>query len=149
MVTATAKDVLSGKVIVGPDGNPITGTIPSVDGATITPNVSNIVAVPAGRYTTGAVIVKGDSNLKAANIKSGTSIFGVTGTLAEGYKFEYGTISGGATTTSVSARLNNITNPKYAFLFGAYSDSLALFADLTGGNNTKVIPISLSNGSES
>ena len=57
VVTATAGDVLSGKVIVGPDGNPITGTIPSVNGATITPGVSSQIAVPAGRYTTGAVTV--------------------------------------------------------------------------------------------
>lgn len=47
---------------------------------TITPSTAGQTAVPAGRYTTGAVTVKGDANLVAGNIKSGTTIFGVTGT---------------------------------------------------------------------
>ena len=46
---------------------------------TITPGTSNQTAVAAGVYTTGAITVKGDSNLKAENIKYGVSIFGVTG----------------------------------------------------------------------
>ena len=46
---------------------------------TITPSTSNQTAVASGVYTTGAITVKGDSNLKAENIKSGVSIFGVTG----------------------------------------------------------------------
>lgn len=46
---------------------------------TITPSTSQQTAVASGRYTTGAVIVKGDANLKAENIKSGVSIFGVSG----------------------------------------------------------------------
>lgn len=47
---------------------------------TVTPGVSSQTAVASGRYTTGAVTVAGDSNLVAGNIKSGVSIFGVTGT---------------------------------------------------------------------
>lgn len=47
---------------------------------TITPGTSSQTAVAEGRYTTGAITVKGDSNLIASNIKKGTSIFGVTGT---------------------------------------------------------------------
>jgi hypothetical protein len=48
---------------------------------TVTPSTSNQTAVAKGRYTTGEVTVKGDANLKAANIASGVSIFGVAGTL--------------------------------------------------------------------
>ena len=46
---------------------------------TITPSTANQTAVASGRYTTGAITVKGDVNLVADNIKSGISIFGVTG----------------------------------------------------------------------
>ncbi|MEE1084286.1 MAG: hypothetical protein UH850_11235 [Paludibacteraceae bacterium] len=49
---------------------------------TITPSTSSQTAVASGRYTTGTVTVAGDANLKAENIKSGVSIFGVTGTYA-------------------------------------------------------------------
>lgn len=53
-------------------------------GKTITPGTSQQTAVASGRYTTGTVYVAGDSNLKAENIKSGVSIFGVTGTSSGG-----------------------------------------------------------------
>ena len=49
---------------------------------TITPGRSSQTAVSSGKYTTGAVTVSGSSNLVAGNIKSGVSIFGVTGTLS-------------------------------------------------------------------
>ena len=46
---------------------------------TITPSTSAQTAIAAGTYATGAVTVAGDSNLIAANILSGVSIFGVSG----------------------------------------------------------------------
>lgn len=46
---------------------------------TITPGTSN-KTISSGRYLTGTQTVKGDANLVAGNIKSGVSIFGVTGT---------------------------------------------------------------------
>lgn len=51
---------------------------------TVTPGTANQTAVASGRYTTGAVTVKGDANLAAGNIKSGVSIFGVAGSLDPG-----------------------------------------------------------------
>ena len=51
---------------------------------TITPNIASQIAVSSGYYTGGNIIVAGDSNLVAGNIKSGVSIFGVTGTLTQG-----------------------------------------------------------------
>ena len=50
---------------------------------TITPSTTSQVAVSSGYYTGGDITVAGDANLKASNIKSGVSIFGVTGTLDE------------------------------------------------------------------
>lgn len=46
---------------------------------TITPGTSN-KTISSGRYLTGTQTIKGDANLVAGNIKSGVSIFGVTGT---------------------------------------------------------------------
>lgn len=51
---------------------------------TIIPTTTSQIAVSNGYYTGGNVMVAGDSNLVAGNIKSGVSIFGVTGTLEEG-----------------------------------------------------------------
>lgn len=47
---------------------------------TIMPSTTNQIAVSSGYYTGGDIIVAGDSNLVAENIKSGVSIFGVNGT---------------------------------------------------------------------
>lgn len=46
---------------------------------TVTPGKTAQTAVAAGRYTTGAVQVAGDTNLVPENIAEGVSIFGVTG----------------------------------------------------------------------
>lgn len=59
---------------------------------TITPGTTQQTAVASGRYTTGAVTVKGDANLAAANIKKGVSIFGVAGSY-EGTKPIFYTVS--------------------------------------------------------
>lgn len=51
---------------------------------TITPNTSSQTAVAKNVYTTGAITVAGDANLKAENIAEGVSIFGITGTHSGG-----------------------------------------------------------------
>jgi hypothetical protein len=78
-VTATANDVLKGKVIVDANGNPLTGTIESMSAQTITPSSSNKTVACNGKYMTGDISVKGDANLVASNIVSGKTIFGVAG----------------------------------------------------------------------
>ena len=47
---------------------------------TYTPGTSN-QTIGANQYLSGAQTIKGDSNLVAGNIRSGVSIFGVTGTV--------------------------------------------------------------------
>lgn len=63
-------------------------------GKTVTPGTSQRTAVASGRYTTGTVYVAGDADLKAANIKSGVSIFGVAGSYSGvnplANEFDYG-----------------------------------------------------------
>lgn len=63
---------------------PADGSIPSQAGKTVTPSANEQTAVDSGVYTTGAVKVAGDANLKAENIAEGVSIFGVEGTHAGG-----------------------------------------------------------------
>lgn len=75
---ATANDILSGKTAYV-DGNKVTGSIPSKSAETITPGTSN-KTIGAGQYLSGTQTIVGDSDLVASNIKSGVSIFGVSGT---------------------------------------------------------------------
>lgn len=58
----------------------ITQSIDTQGGWTITPTTTDILGCPANRYCTGDIIVKGDANLVAGNIKKDVTIFGVTGT---------------------------------------------------------------------
>ena len=79
VVTAGANDVLKGKVIVDSNGNPLTGTIESMDGQTIAPSNTAKAVSCNGKYMTGDISAKGDANLVASNIINGKSIFGVAG----------------------------------------------------------------------
>lgn len=70
---------------------------------TVTPGTSDQTAVASGRYTTGAVTVKGDANLVAGNIKSGVSIFGVNG------EYEGSGGSGGGSAVQSTFTCNGVT----------------------------------------
>ena len=75
---ATASKVLTGNTFTSSAGLKITGTIASKAAATYTPGTTN-QTIASGQYLSGAQTIKGDANLVAANIKKGTSIFGITG----------------------------------------------------------------------
>ena len=75
--TATAGDILSGKTAYV-NGEKITGSIASKSATTYTPGTSD-QTIASGQYLSGDQTIKGDSNLLASNIKSGVSIFGVSG----------------------------------------------------------------------
>lgn len=77
----SASDLLSGKQLIDQEGNVVTGTIPTKGATTYTPKTSD-QTIDSGTYLTGTQTIKGDSNLVAGNIKSGVSIFGVTGNYA-------------------------------------------------------------------
>lgn len=76
---ASGASMLSG-VTAYADGTLYTGSISSKAAATYTPSTSD-QTIAAGQYLSGAQTIEGDSNLTSANIASGVSIFGVTGTL--------------------------------------------------------------------
>lgn len=76
--------------------------------ATYTPSTSN-QTIAASQYLSGAQTIKGDANLVAGNIKSGVSIFGVTGTYAGGGS------SGGSSNNNIEAYAITNTNPSVSF----------------------------------
>ncbi|HAU86435.1 MAG TPA: hypothetical protein DCW90_13350 [Lachnospiraceae bacterium] len=80
--TATAEDVLEGKVVFA-HGQKIVGTIPSKSESVITPTAKDQV-IEAGCYLAGAQTIKGDSNLRPENIRAKFSIMGVKGVMAPG-----------------------------------------------------------------
>lgn len=76
LITASAEQD-AGHVIGGTKS--ATKQMTTQGGKTVTPGTSRQMVVSSGQYTTGDVYVAGDENLKAENIKSGKSIFGVVG----------------------------------------------------------------------
>ena len=78
---------------------------------TITPSTTSQIAVSSGYYTGGDIMVAGDSNLVASNIKSGISIFGVNGTLSESDNepVEWSANEDAIVRGTISVYTNNIT----------------------------------------
>ena len=93
--TAVAGNVLSGKTFINSTGQLITGTMANNGAKTFTPKATAQTS-GAGYYS--GITVNGDSNLVAANIVNGKTIFGVTGTAATQpvytYIYDYGVKTG-------------------------------------------------------
>lgn len=76
--------VTAGYVSSGTAGNSsvsLTASVTTKAAATITPTTSN-QTISSGTYLTGTQTIAGDADLVAANIKSGVTIFNVTGSLS-------------------------------------------------------------------
>lgn len=96
--------VTAGYVSSGTAGNSsvsLTANVTTKGTATITPTTSN-QTIASGTYLTGTQTISGDANLVAGNIKSGTTIFGVTGTYAGGSSKNVQVLQGGNRTSSSS-----------------------------------------------
>lgn len=119
-ISTQAKSVIpkTSEQIVSPDNGKYlssvtVGAIPSkyiipiaTKGAkTYTPSTSYQV-IPSGTYLTGAQTIEGDSNLLSENIKSGISIFGVSGTLSEGIDTSDATATANDLPEGVTAYVN-------------------------------------------
>lgn len=77
--TVTETKLLSGYTAHKADGTIINGGITTKQAATYTPTTTD-QTFAEDEYLYGNVVLKGDPNLLAANIKDGVTIFGITGT---------------------------------------------------------------------
>lgn len=133
--------------------------------ATYIPKTTN-QSIASGQYLSGTQTIKGDANLVAGNIKSGVSIFGVTGTYTGGGS------SGGSGNNNVEAYAITDTNPSVSFRrtdgaikiwgygtmtssggWGQQTTSLIAFAGdkyyksaMYGGPSSTSLSLSISNG---
>ena len=85
-VSNTPRITTAGYIASGTAGNSsvsLTANVTTKGTATITPTTTN-QTIASGTYITGTQTISGDANLVAGNIKSGTTIFGVTGTYSGG-----------------------------------------------------------------
>lgn len=116
---ATAADILSGKT-AWVNGTKISGSIGTKAATTIVPGTLD-QTIASGVYLSGAQTIKGDANLIADNIRSGTSIFGVTGTYegsGGGYKLKKVsfTLSSNKALTQYTINHNCGTIPKFVMV---------------------------------
>ena len=117
---------------------------------TITPG-TNDKTIAAGLYLTGTQTIKGDANLVAGNIKSGVTIFGVSGEYGGGAA-DAPTVTQPAPTVSVNSSTGLVT-ADYAPVAGLVNDTAVKSATLqltvqaaqtiTPGTNDKTIAAGL------
>lgn len=131
-VQVDASKVLTGTTIAG-----TAGTMPNQGAVVITPGTSNKI-IPAG-YHSGSGYVRGDANLIPDNIRSGKTIFGVSGSLLPASsQIIAGTksMSKGSTTAEVS--IPDLQSTKSFLLFNWYMDSVT-DADATYGDFVSIV----------
>lgn len=105
--------------------------------ATYTPGTSD-QSIASGQYLSGTQTIKGDANLVAGNIKSGVSIFGVTGTYTSGGR------SGGSGNNNVEAYAVTSTSPSVSFKTASGTIKIWGYGTITssggwGGQTTSLV----------
>lgn len=129
--TATAGDVLSGKYFYTSGGTKTQGSIASKSSSDMTASTLTVTA-PAGYYASAASKTCSDANLVSGNIKSGVTIFGVSGA----------TNVVDTTIASGGASAGNIVNGYKAYVNGALVEGNASMVSVSQDSTTKVLSIS-------
>ena len=129
--TATAGDVLSGKYFYTSGGTKTQGSIASKSSSDLTASTLTVTA-PAGYYASAASKTCSDANLVSGNIKSGVTIFGVSGA----------TNVVDTTIASGGASAGNIVNGYKAYVNGALVEGNASMVSVSQDSTTKVLSIS-------
>ena len=129
--TAAAGDVVSGKYFYTSAGTKTQGSIASKSSSDLT--ASNLtVTAPAGYYSAAATKTLSDASLVSGNIKSGATIFGVSGS----------TNVVDTTINSGGASAGNIVNGYKAYVNGSLIEGNASMVSVSQNSTTKVLSIS-------
>lgn len=157
-------DALSSVTVEAISNTYIGSSVTKKNAATYIPKTTD-QSIASGQYLSGTQTIKGDANLVAGNIKSGVSIFGVTGNYA-------GSSSGSSGSNNVEAYHVTSTSPSVSFKtssgtikiwgygimtsqssWGQQTTSLIAFAGdkyyksaLYGGPSSTSLSLSISNG---
>lgn len=121
-VSVTPNVTTAGYISTGTAGNSsvsLTASVTTKAAATITPGTSN-QTIASGTYLTGTQTISGDSDLTAANIKSGISIFNVNGTF----------------TSDATATASDIASSKTAYVNGSKLTGTLAFQTIYSGSST-------------
>ena len=129
--TAAAGDVLSGKYFYTSAGTKTQGSIASKSSSDLTANNLTVTA-PAGYYASAASKTLSDASLVSGNIKSGATIFGVSGAT----NVVDTTIGSGA------ASAGNIVSGYKAYVNGSLVEGNASMVSVSQDSTTKVLSIS-------
>lgn len=128
--TAAAGDVLNTKYFYTSSGTKTQGNIVTKTASDLSANVLT-VTVPAGYYASQATKTCSDASLVSANIKSGTTIFGVTGA----------TNVVDTTIASSAAGQGNIANGYKAYVNGSLVEGNMTVPTVSQDSTTKVLSI--------
>jgi hypothetical protein len=129
--TATAGDVLSTKYFHTADGTKTQGGIASKTSSDLSASTLTVTA-PAGYYSSAASKTLSDQNLVSGNIKSGVTIFGVSGA----------TNVVDTTVSSDAAAASTIISGKKAYVNGSLVTGEASMPTISQDSTTKVLSIS-------